>query len=136
LEQLDRLYDRLRGVIFLDQPALDVIRAHDGPDTLIYCDPPYLHATRTARHAYGAYEMSNEEHQELLETLLDCRGAVYLSGYRSALYDRLLSGWAPPLEWETDNKSGQGQTKGRRVECLWRNAAAVGTVQRVFAFAE
>ena len=33
-------------------PAVEVIREHAGPDVLHYCDPPYLHETRTARGTY------------------------------------------------------------------------------------
>jgi DNA adenine methylase len=47
---------------------------------------------------------------------------IVLSGYRSALYDRALSGWERH-ETELPNHSGQGRSKQRRVEVLWLNPA-------------
>src|SRR4029077_1879557 len=43
-EELPRVIERLRTVLIVRRPALDVIRTWDGPETLIYCDPPYLHS--------------------------------------------------------------------------------------------
>ncbi len=37
--------------------------------TLIYCDPPYLLETRTVKKIYQ-FEYTDEQHRELLETLL------------------------------------------------------------------
>src|SRR5262249_51173852 len=45
-EQLPLIIERLRRVEVVCRPALDVIRTWDSPDTLIYCDPPYVHETR------------------------------------------------------------------------------------------
>ena len=48
---------------------------------------------------------------------------IVLSGYRSALYDRALSGWERH-ETELPNHSGQGRSKQRRTESVWMNAVA------------
>jgi DNA adenine methylase len=117
------LADRLRAVELVEAPAVEVIRRYDAADALFYCDPPYLHETRTHRSAY-AFEMTDADHRELLATLKACRGSVILSGYRSALYDHELRGW-DRIEREVPNNAGQGRTKGRRVECLWSRPADV-----------
>jgi DNA adenine methylase len=57
-----RVADRLRGVERCQAPAVEVIREHDSPGTFHYCDPPYLHETRTARGAYR-YEMTTAKHR-------------------------------------------------------------------------
>jgi DNA adenine methylase len=102
--------------------AMESIRAVDdelGPEVVHYCDPPYLPSTRTRPDAY-AREMTAEDHLALLAVLRSVRGTVFLSGYRSALYDAELAGW-DRVEWDLPNHSGQGRTKQRRVECLWSN---------------
>lgn len=115
--ELPGVCERIEGVDFECCEAKELIRTIDGCHTLHYCDPPYLHETRTHRKAY-AHEMSNDEHRELLSLLRDCRGAVVLSGYRNVMYDSLLADWTRH-DFEMPNHSGQGKTKQRRVECLW-----------------
>ena len=69
LSAVDGLADvhaRLRRVVVENLPALEVIRREDGPGTLFYCDPPYLHETRATVDAY-AFEMTEADHRELLE---------------------------------------------------------------------
>lgn len=110
---------RLRRVIVENLPALDLIRREDGPGTLFYCDPPYLHDTRAATDAY-AFEMSEADHRGLLEALRQCRGKVMLSGYPSELYDRTLAGWSRHT-FELPNNAAGGKAKGRETEVLWCN---------------
>jgi DNA adenine methylase len=62
--------------------------------------------------------MTEADHEALLDVLSGCRGAVYLSGYPSALYDRQLSGW-DRVEIDMPNHSGQGKAKQRRTEVVW-----------------
>src|SRR5262245_61929638 len=64
VDGLAAVHARLRRVAVLNRPALDVIRSQDGPGTLYYLDPPYLHQTRAARDTY-AYEMTEEDHRRL-----------------------------------------------------------------------
>ena len=70
IDQLPELIARLKRVQILHQPALTAIRRFDGPETLIYCDPPYLHETRDANscNVYGV-EMSEDDHRELADVL-------------------------------------------------------------------
>ena len=83
------------------------------PDTLIYCDPPYLHSTRTSRHRY-THEMTDADHARLLALLKDLECRVMISGYPSALYAHELRDWRC-ISYRT-------RTRGRTVtECLWCN---------------
>jgi DNA adenine methylase len=121
-EEMPAIAGRLRGVRFVCGPALDLIRAYDGPDTLFYCDPPYDPTARTARTVYR-YEMTVGDHREMLGVLLACRGMVILSGYRTPLYDELVGAWER-IDYEMPNHAGQGKQKQRRIESLWLNPAA------------
>jgi DNA adenine methylase len=121
LDKLPRIATRLEGVEIHHGVALELIRLHDGAETLYYLDPPYLPESRTARKAY-AHEMSSEDHSALLECITRVRGMVILSGYPSALYDHALASWERH-EVEMANHSGQTKTKERRTEVLWLNPA-------------
>jgi DNA adenine methylase len=117
--ELPRVVERLTNVELRCQDALEVIEEFDGPDTLIYADPPYLHETRTCKDAYR-FEMSRDDHVRLLVTILGCRGMVALSGYGNPLYDDALRGWRR-VEFDLPNHSSQSKAKERRVEVLWVN---------------
>lgn len=87
--------ERLAGVVIENRPAAQIIKAHDGPDTLHYVDPPYPHETRNMERGNAAYvfEMTTEDHERLSETLHTCAGMVVLSTYPNAMYDRMYGGW-------------------------------------------
>jgi DNA adenine methylase len=120
VDSLPAVHARLMRVLILDgRPAVDVIRKHDGPRTLYYLDPPYLHATRATTGEY-AHEMNEAEHLELLETIQAVRGKVLLSGYPTGLYDRTLRGWTRLTINQPNNAAG-GKMKRRMEECLWCN---------------
>jgi DNA adenine methylase len=88
---------------------------------LFYCDPPYVHETRSTTGEYQ-YEMTIEQHQRLLETLAGIEGKFMLSGYPSELY----AGWSAKQKWtcheyKIDNKAASGKVKEVKTECLWCN---------------
>ena len=95
-ESLSKTIARLRGVVIENRPALKIISEFDRPDTLFYCDPPYVHSTRMLtghqKHCYR-YEMLDDEHAELSETLHNIKGMAIVSGYACPLYSRLYRGW-------------------------------------------
>jgi DNA adenine methylase len=115
--ELPRIAHRLSSVELRCEDAVEVIHEHDGPETLFYLDPPYLHETRTAPKVYD-HELSTEDHCRLIETITSCRVMVVVSGYAHPLYDRALSSWER-IEFEMANNSGQTDQKQRRVEVLW-----------------
>ena len=63
VEGLPAVSARLRRVVILNQPAVDVIRQQDGKATLFYLDPPYVHETRASTGTYK-HEMTEEDHRE------------------------------------------------------------------------
>ncbi len=123
VEGLPQVAVRLKQVVIYNDDALAVIRREDNSKTLFYCDPPYLHATRTATDVYD-FEMTESDHQQLLNLLNEVEGAVLLSGYRSDLYDSMLTApmWER-IEFELPNNAASGSVKRRMVECVWRKAA-------------
>ena len=115
---------RLQRVTIECRPAAAVITTFDCPDTLIYADPPNVHATRSNKRARGqlstayAVEMSDEEHEALVDQLLDARSMVVLSGYPHPLYDERLSAWRR-IELNAHADGARPRT-----EVLWINPAA------------
>ena len=66
-----------------------MIRLYDSSETLFYCDPPYIHDTRSDNKAYG-YEMTDDEHCRLADALsTPLQGLVALSNYQCDLMDKL-----------------------------------------------
>ena len=121
VEGLADVHERLRSVVILNQSATDVIRRQDGPNTLFYCDPPYVHETRSTTGEY-AHEMTEEQHGELLDVLASIQGKFMLSGYPSKLYSEReqRNAWTRH-EFLIDNKAASGKVKEKKTECLWCN---------------
>jgi len=122
VDGLPLVHDRLRRVAIRCQPAVEVIRKEDGPDTLFYCDPPYLHSTRATTHEYGPYEMTSDAHADLLHTLATIEGKFLLSGYANAMYDMVAEGrgWRR-VDFDLPNNAASGGEKRRMVESVWCN---------------
>ena len=114
-DHLRAVVQRLRGVVIESRDALDVMRHQDGPDTVHYVDPPYVHETRHMRERSQAYrhEMTDDQHRELAEVLTSLRGAVVVSGYRCPLYDELFEGW------QRIDAAAHADGARDRVESLW-----------------
>ena len=65
-------------------------------DELVYSDPPYLHSVRKSQRRYR-YDYEETDHVALLALLKGLPCSVMISGYPSALYDRVLRGLAQCL---------------------------------------
>lgn len=92
IEDLPYIAQRLLRVQIEHAPAIEVIQRYDSRETLFYCDPPYPHDARTDHNAY-AYEMTDDQHQELAQVLHRVKGKVVLSGYQSPLMQKLYGDW-------------------------------------------
>ncbi len=116
VEMLPEIAERLLRVQIENRPAIDVIRLYDGKNTLFYCDPPYLHATRRDSKAYG-FEMVDQEHIELAQVLNSTIGKVAISGYRNDQMDKWYKGWH---RYDAPIKTTHS-VKQLRQECVWMN---------------
>lgn len=107
---------RLKGVEISSLPYQFAL-VEDSPDTLFYMDPPYLPETRVAKKVYD-WEMSYDEHEELLRLICSLSGRVMLSGYDSPLYDKYLGGWRRE-EVKMANHAAGGIKKKKNYEVIW-----------------
>ena len=114
---LERVIDRLRGVVIESMDALDCLRKYDGAESCHYVDPPYVAASRGERWGQTRkgyrHEMSDDDHRALAAVLRSLKGAVILSGYPSALYDELYP------DWPRVTKAARADGGFERTEVLW-----------------
>lgn len=87
------------------------------PNNLIYLDPPYLMETRRSQRPLYRYEMSNEQHEQLLSIARSLPCKVMISGYWSQMYADKLIGWRT-INFQAMTRGGQPAT-----EWLWMNFA-------------
>jgi DNA adenine methylase len=118
VDDLDVIAKRLLRVQIENRPAIDVITLYDAPETLFYCDPPYLHETRGDSNAY-AYEMDEAQHREFAEVINNCRGFAAVSGYDHPIMDKLFE----KRKWIKSHEEAKPihSTKNIRQEVLWTN---------------
>ncbi|KQQ13617.1 hypothetical protein ASF53_11635 [Methylobacterium sp. Leaf123] len=83
-------------------------------EELVYCDPPYLAATRRSRGKLYRHDYSEADHVAALAVLRNLPCSVILSGYASKLYADLLPGW------QRIDIPGWSQA-GAVIESLWVN---------------
>lgn len=121
VEGLPAVHERLKRVLIINRPAIEVIRKHDGPQTLFYLDPPYMHETRVTTGEYS-HEMDEADHIELLDVLSTIKGRFILSGYPSRLYDdsAIEFGWRH-VDFDLPNHASGAKTKPRKTERVWMN---------------
>lgn len=118
VDALPAIAERLLRVQIENRPAIDVIKLYDSERTFFYCDPPYIHDTRGDSKAYG-YEMTDQQHRELAETLNAVSGKAAISNYQCDLMDQLYP--APKWIKTTGMEKTIHSTKDKRSEALWTN---------------
>lgn len=121
VDGLPNVHARMRRVLVLNRPAINVIKGQDSPQTLFYADPPYVHETRETTGEY-LHEMADSDHVELLETLASINGKFMLSGYPSELYDSFAEkhNWRH-VDFQTPNHASGAKKKRIMTERLWMN---------------
>jgi DNA adenine methylase len=94
--------------------ALKIIKRWDSPNTLFYCDPPYINTNLGHYHGY-----TENDYKDLLEALSSIQGSFILSGYPNDL---------TPKEWRyVDFTAQMSAANGKhrekldttRIERLW-----------------
>ena len=110
-----QVVERFKNVFIENRGAINCIKDHDSQDTLFFVDPPYLTDTRQSSNQY-VHEMTDTQHKELLEVLLNVKGKVFISGYDHPIYNEALSGWKK-LTKSVRASGRRGCVM--RTECLW-----------------
>lgn len=116
---------RLKLVQIENDDAFRAIKRFDGPDTLMYIDPPYPFSTRYDHERAYSHEMSDNDHRALADLLRSVQGMVIISGYMCDLYQELYG------DWMCVSKDTKTNGNNPATEYLWISPAA----QRVDALA-
>jgi DNA adenine methylase len=118
LRELERVRERLSGVVVECDDFERVIRRWDGEDVWFYCDPPYL--VERAGEYYSGFSV--KDHERLLRVLKEVKGKWLLSGYENELYDRELAGYNRVEVEVVKHSYYKGDEEKPRVkEVLWFN---------------
>lgn len=105
--------ERLRKVQIENRPALEVIERFNYKNVFMYLDPPYLLSTRAAKQY--KHEMSEEEHEQLLKSILQSDAKIMISGHDSDMYNDYLVGW------QKETFKSCSEYGGQRTEVVWMN---------------
>ncbi|MES2415121.1 MAG: DNA adenine methylase [Pseudomonadota bacterium] len=120
--------ERLQGVVIENRSAIEIMAQHDTPETLHYCDPPYVHETRSTavvRSGKGyRHEMTADDHRAFAVSAGSMKGMVIVSGYAGDLYEDIFTGWA------TSSRATKADGGLDRTEVLWLNPAASRALHR------
>jgi DNA adenine methylase len=114
IEHLDKIHARIRSAVVLNRDAMDIIPKYDSETTFFYLDPPYIQSTRKSSQKY-MIEMNDNDHENLVDLLLKCKGKVLLSGYDTSIYDRLVENGWNKISFESLNVGSDA------IENIWIN---------------
>ncbi|OUR62365.1 hypothetical protein A9Q74_05180 [Colwellia sp. 39_35_sub15_T18] len=110
---IDSIVDK-KNVTLLNMDAIQLLEKEGlCKDSLIYCDPPYVASTRRKQKIYR-HEYSDNQHEKLLQFLVNQKCMVMISGYKNDLYQYYLN------DWNLYSFSSQTQN-GKATECVWFN---------------
>lgn len=116
IDGLPNLHQRLSKVVVEKIDAIQLLKKYDKEDVFFYLDPPYYSDTRTG----GKYivDMTNQQHEELIDILLNIKNAkVLLSGYNNTIYDKL--NWKR-IDFDVKTRTNSKKPK-TKTESLWLN---------------
>lgn len=114
IDGLLAFHNRLSSVIIENKDIFELIEKYDSETTFFYLDPPYVADTRTSSTEYEC-ELTNNDHERLVDLMLSSKGMFLVSGYDHPIYDKLVqNGWYK-YEFNSPNANSD------RTECLWWN---------------
>ncbi|MGQ9459011.1 MAG: DNA adenine methylase [Anaerolineae bacterium] len=140
VEHLPEFAARLLRVQVECKDFRDIFRTYDTPETLFYCDPPYILSTRKGK--FYQHELSDQDHEELVDILLHIQGMAVVSGYDHPIYKPLEEAGWKRYEYVVDCASvartrstkilGRGATRAehKRVEVVWTSHSPQGIPYR------
>lgn len=107
LKRMELISARLKKVQIECLDFTKVIEKYDTPDTLFYCDPPYV-----ASEKYYDVEFGHKEHLRLASLLKEIKGRFVLSYYENDLVRDLYGGFN--ITSKETVKSSKGCTRNSR----------------------
>lgn len=113
IDKLPQIHNRLSSVIIEHRDIMDLIDKYDKNNVFMYLDPPYVISERRSSQRYEC-DMTDEQHKELIERLLNCKCKWLLSGYDNPIYQALTDKFIK-IKFKAPN------SKTSAIEVLWKN---------------
>ncbi|MFB5189053.1 DNA adenine methylase [Alicyclobacillus fastidiosus] len=92
----------------------EVIECYDSPDTLFYCDPPYV-----GRENRYKGNFNERDHRDLAELLRGIKGQAIVSYYEDPLVNELYPEWhrgfVDTYKYALPQDAGEERVKAREV---------------------
>jgi DNA adenine methylase len=115
IECLPAVHKRFRNVQIECDNWQSVLSRYDSTGTLFFVDPPYIPETRVSGRY--RYELTHNDHREIVARLLTFQGMIVLSGYKHETYTPLeRAGWKR-IDYKT--RTNASDFRARRVESIW-----------------
>jgi DNA adenine methylase len=119
VDNLINIHERLSRVVIEHTDGINLIKKYNSENIFLYCDPPYHSSTRVPGAKYKC-DMTDEQHKELIDALLECKSKVIVSGYNNPEYDKLVvAGWKK-IDFDV-NTIDSKRSPRVKVESLWKN---------------
>lgn len=92
--ELFAVHKRFKGVQIENLGFDSILSTYDRENALFYLDPPYPFTENRCKTKVYSHEMTNRDHQYLVDLLLHLQGKAILSGFDTELYKPLeQAGW-------------------------------------------
>lgn len=127
LSAIDGLYNihqRLSSVIIENRDIIELIQKYDHENVFFYLDPPYIQQTRASNQKYQC-QMSNQQHQQLIDVINTSKAKFLISGYNHPIYNK-LNGNFQKFEFISPNSGSNA------IQVLWRNYKLQRSEQELF----
>ncbi len=118
IDRLPEIHQRLSKVMVLHRDGIGLMEDYSSPNVFIYCDPPYHQSTRTS--ARYVVDMNDEQQEKFVETCINSKAKLLISGYDNDLYRKLTDNGFEKIQFEVNTISGDRKPK-TKIETLWKN---------------
>ena len=119
VDRLPELHQRLSKVMITNMDGVKLIEKYKNePSCLIYADPPYEQSTRT--NARYKEDMDRDGHIKFLDSVIDSKAKILISGYDCELYNRLTDNGFIKVHFDVKTVDGNHKPK-TKTETLWKN---------------
>ena len=119
IDGMYEIHEKIQNFIILNRDGVELIEHYDNPDYLIYCDPPYMHCTRTS--CRYPVDMDDSTQEKFINLIAKGSSKYLVSAYQCELYDDVLlgSGWNR-VDFTVNTVSGSNKPK-EKTESLYLN---------------
>jgi len=119
VDNLEKVHQRLSKVMVLHRDGVELMKDWDSDNVFMYLDPPYVQSTRNSNTRYTV-EMTDDEHEKFIDTCIESKAKLLISGYDNELYDRLTDNGFTKISFTVNTVTGTREPK-TKVETLWKN---------------